>query len=372
MPPARPGQTALLLLFLSGATGCAKTVPTRANSESPAGARSALTSSAYVDALRSRLGGGAPLTLDLHLQAEAERALRTVGKAGAVVVLDPNSGVVRALFSVAGDRGDPLLTAHVPASTFKPFAAIAGLEAGVLTNATEKECTGTFQFAGHELRCAATHGRETVARAIYRSCNAFFYSMATEVDHHRVLDVARRFGFGERTGIELPEEVGVVPDEARYAAVKQDPTSTVPLLDAIGHGEITVTLLQLARAYAVFANGGKLVRLSLMRGGVERSVDLRPADLALVRSALADVVAKEDGTAHAFAIPGFPYAGKTGTADAPPRNGVDTDEDAWFVAYAPPSGPNVLVAARVERADVTRDAKWIVQRVLESERDSRR
>jgi cell division protein FtsI/penicillin-binding protein 2 len=99
---------------------------------------------------------------------------------------------------------------------------------------------------------------------------------------------------------------------------------------------------------------------------------MRPSDLELVRAALIDVVAKEDGTAHAFAVPGLPFAGKTGSADAPPRQGVDTEEeDAWFVAYAPPTNPKILIAARVERGDVTRDAKLAVRKVLDAWRAAR-
>jgi cell division protein FtsI/penicillin-binding protein 2 len=364
-------QLTISTILVAIAVGCASRSPVPSGGighETRLAPNATQASSSYVDSLRAKIGAGPTLTLDPRLQAAAESALQPIGKASAIVAFEPDTGVVRALFSVAGERGDPLLVAHMPASAFKPFAAIAGLEAGVLTATTEKECTGTFQFEGVELRCAAVHGRETTAQAISRSCNSFFYSMATEIDHQRVLDVARRFGFGSRTGIELPDESGVVPNQARYEEVKRDPSSTVPLLDAIGHGEIKVTLLQLARAYAAVANGGNLVRLGLTRnGGVERTIDIRPGDLELVRAALVDVVAKEDGTAHAFAIPGFPFAGKTGTGEAPPRKGFDTEEeDAWFVAYAPPTNPKILVAARVERGDVTRDAKLAVKKVLEA------
>jgi penicillin-binding protein 2 len=331
----------------------------------------AVTTSSYVASLYARVGKGAALTLDARLQTAAETALGPIGRAGGIVAIEPDTGTVRALFSVPGERGDPLLVAQVPGSTFKTFTAIAGLEAGVLTATTEMECRGTFSFGGKELRCAAVHGRETTAQAITRSCNAFFYAVGAEVDHLRVLEVAHRFGFGARTGIELSDEAGLVPDEAREEATR-DPSSTVPLLDAIGHGEIRVTLLQLARAYAAIANGGKLVRLSVAgHADVERSVALRPEDLALIRSALVDVVDKDDGTAHAYAMPGFPFAGKTGSAEAPPRNGVETDDDTWFVAYAPPESPKILVAARIERADVARDAKWAVARVLDAWRSSR-
>jgi penicillin-binding protein 2 len=315
---------------------------------------------------------GVHSNIDTVLQAEAESALRDVGKAGAVIAIDPNTGAVRAMHSVPGDRGDPLLVAHIPASTFKTFAAIAGLEAGALTPTTEKACTGVFPFAGKELRCAKAHGRETPSQAISRSCNSFFYAVGAEVDHARILEVSRRFGFGSRTGIDLPDETGTVPSRARYEELRRDPTSTVPLLDAIGHGEIKVNLLQLARAYAVIANGGTLMRLARSGSGdLERNVPIRLEDLELVRTALVDVVEAEDGVAHAFSIPGFPYAGKTGSGEAPPLNGLATGDDAWFVAYAPPNDARVLIAARVERADAARDAKLVVRRVLDAWRAAR-
>src|SRR5436190_1415853 len=87
----------------------------------------AATASPYVERLRSRLGPNTNLSIDSNLQRAAEASLGSLGKAGAVVAFEPNTGAVRALFSVSGDRGDPLLVAHVPASTFKVFAAIAGL-----------------------------------------------------------------------------------------------------------------------------------------------------------------------------------------------------------------------------------------------------
>jgi penicillin-binding protein 2 len=325
----------------------------------------------YVRGLLSKLPPGTSLTIDSALQAASERALSAAGRPGAIVAFEPDSGTVRALYSVPGDRGDPLLTAHVPASTFKVLATIAGLEAGALTPDTVETCDGRYPFHGNELRCSKAHGRETTADAITRSCNVFFYSMATHMDHWPLLEVARRFGFGARTGIELADAEGVVPDRARYEAVKRDPESTVPLLDAMGHGEVTVTLLQLSRAFAVIANGGRLSKLHVTRPGeLERAVELRPQDLALVRKALFDAVESEAGTAHASAIPGFPLAGKTGGAEVPALGGEGEDEDKWFVAYAPPDAPKILVGARVERAAEDRGAMFVVRELLQAYRAS--
>jgi penicillin-binding protein 2 len=330
----------------------------------------ALGSSSYVRGLRARLSPTVSLTLEPALQAASERALSSAGRPGAIVAFEPGTGTVRALYSVPGDRGDPLLTAHVPASTFKVFAAIAGLEAGAITPDTVETCSGVYPFHGKELRCSKAHGRETTADALTSSCNVFFYSLANHMDHWPLLEAARRFGFGARTGIELPDAVGAVPDRARYEEVRRDPESTVPLLDAMGHGEVTVTLLQLSRAFAVVANGGKLLKLHVTRPGeVERLVPLRPADLALVRKALTDAVETETGTAHAAAIPGFSLAGKTGGAEVPALGDAGgDDEDKWFVAWAPPDAPKILVGARVERAAADRGAVFVVRQFLEAYR----
>jgi penicillin-binding protein 2 len=308
-------------------------------------------------------------TLDPDLQHTAEAALREVARPSAVVAIDPNSGAVRALSSVSGDRGDPLLTAHVPASTFKVFAAIAALETGSLTATDEKTCTGTYDFGGKTFQCAGVHGRETVETAVVRSCNDFFYDVGAHMDHAALLGVARRFGFGERTGIELSDDAGYLEDAARVEAIRRDPTNAVPLLDAIGHGDVQVTLLQLARAFAAIANGGKLVRLTLRgAGAVEGAVAISPGTLSIIRDALARVVDDPDGTAHDVALAGFPFSGKTGSADSPPLNGKPSSEDKLFVAYAPRSLPTILVAARVEHAEGTKDAKNVVREVLETYR----
>ncbi|HVU00779.1 MAG TPA: penicillin-binding transpeptidase domain-containing protein [Polyangiaceae bacterium] len=305
------------------------------------------------------------------LDTAAAGAVRATGRAAAIVALDPNDGRVLAHASVAGERGDPLLVAHVPASTFKVFAGLAGLESGAFDATTVEECTGRFAFAGKELTCSGVHGKETLHDAIVRSCNAFFY--AAHVDHRALVGVARRFGFGERTGVSLPDESGRVESDARVAEIGRDPSSTVPLLDAIGHGEIEVTLLQLARAFAAVANGGRLVRLADRDGAVAPSTDVgaAPERLALLRDAMQDVVRAPEGTAHAVFAEDFAFAGKTGMADAPTRGDAGEEADRFFVAYAPPEHPEILVAARVERAATADAAQRAVRDVLDAWRRGR-
>jgi cell division protein FtsI/penicillin-binding protein 2 len=158
------------------------------------------------------------------------------------------------------------------------------------------------------------------------------------------------------------------------------------LLDAVGHGKYRVTLLQLARAYAALVNGGKLQRLGVVHARknshgtmlpvkrpFDRVLEFPPPQLELVRAGLLAAVAADYGRAHEFAIPGLPFAGKTGGVEAPPLAGAaanaSEDVDGWFVAYAPANAPKILVAVRVERkGEVAPPA--LVKAVLEAWRDT--
>jgi hypothetical protein len=335
--------------------------------------------SPYVAALEQQLSPGSVLSLVPELQAAAEQALLGAGRAGAVVALDPRDGSVKALFSVAGDRGDPLLTPQQPGSTFKTFMTIAAHRAGALERDTVLTCTGGFDFAGVRLTCPLAHGAENPVRALAVSCNSFYYQLAAKVDPARVAALTRELGWDARTGIELDDAPGVVPEPPVQASSKVTPR---PAIDAVGHGEYRLTPLGLARAYAVFANGGKLVDLHLVTahrtadGSVvpaprprPKQLDVDPAAIGLVLDGLRDAVASDEGRAHPLAIPGYPFFGKTGATDAPRRPNTPPDlveEDRWFVAFAPLLSPELLVVARVERAQEELAAGRVARRLLEA------
>ncbi len=337
------------------------------------------TESPYVAALRLTLGSDTELSLVPSVQAAVEEALLASATAGAVVALDPGDGTVLGLFSVPGDRGDPLVTPQQPASTFKSFTALAALRAGAITPDTVFTCTGTYRFADLQLTCPLKHGPENVAHALAASCNAFFYHVGAKLDPVELARTAGEFGLASRSGIELMDAPGVVPDPT----VKDPKRVARPLVNAIGHGDYLVTLLGLARAYAAIANGGNLVELRVVRSrpgadGTKAPVrhptpmklPIDTAALALVRSGLVDAVGAEYGRTHSLAIEGYPFAGKSGGADSPPRAdspaGAEgpSEEDSWFVAYAPPEAPTLLVAARLERITHGNDAARLVARVL--------
>ena len=368
----------LALVLWSFAAGCSPAPipsPEAAPSPAPAIASPAPpkpdtpTISPYVDALYAELAEANSLTLEPRLQQSAERALAANGRAGAVVALDPRDGRVLALYSVPGDRGDPLRVPHQPASTIKSFSAIAALQAGTIQPDTTLSCTGTYAFANLQLTCPGNHGSENVSRALAVSCNVFFYELTAKQGPEPLLSVARAFGFAERTGIELDDQAGELGDGG------VDPAQpALALLNAIGHGNTEVSLLGLARAYAAIANGGTLVTLHLTTGRTlaVRRVPYTEATLSLVREALRDGVDNDYGRAHALAIDGYPFAGKTGGVDAPAREGSpgDASIDTWFVAFAPPTEPEVLIAGRVERvplgAALSAGAGPVVREVLES------
>lgn len=356
---------AVALALVLALPGCGS--PPRATPAAPPPVASTLPAradSAYVAALKAKLGGR-PLSLDSRLQAAAEDALRATGKAGGIVAFDPNDGRVEALFSVAGDRGDPLLVPHRPASTFKSFMTLAGVRAGVLDENTELTCDGGFDFAGVRLTCPKQHGRENPVRALTVSCNAFYYQVAAKLDPEVVRGVTHELELDARTGIELDDAPGILPPSP---AKKGTPEHPRPLVDAVGHGDYQVTLLGLARAYGALATGGTLVEPRVVRGHLAspKRVPLDPKALAIVQQGMRAAVANDEGSAHDLALPGFPFSGKTGSDDPPPRAGAagDTEEvDSWFVAFAPPEKPSILVAARVERG-VPREAAKVARQVL--------
>ena len=344
-------RATLLTLLLSGwALACTpERVPPPATQPPSASAAPENTrdDSDYVKRLRAQLKEPVPWTLVPELQRVAERSLDATRHAGALVAIDPADGKVLALYSVSGDRGDPLFTVHEPASTFKVFSAIAALDAGVIDAETTLSCTGSYPFHNLTLTCPMAHGVENLSRALAASCNSFFYALAEKQGPVPLNAVARNFGLGERTGIELDDPAGVLrdpmPDAARPA---------LDLRDAIGHGDYQTTPLGLARAYAAIANGGTLVALHLSAGAkpAQRRVPYPETTLSLVRTALLDAVEQNYGRAHAQRIEGYPFAGKTGGVEAPPLEGsAEETMDSWFVAFAPPTRPKLLLAARLER-----------------------
>ncbi len=368
------------------------------------------------------------LTLDVELEKSVERAMRAQ-RAGAAVVVEVRTGRLLAMYSkpdfdpndVSGAGGrermrqtvaslyeDPLQPtldkttsgSFQPGSTFKPFSALAALEAHKIDPEDTVRCDGYMRF-GHQLfRCTHVHGRVNMHQAIAESCNMYFINVADAVGMDDIARMATDFGLGEKTGLGVnPESAGRIPTRSFFALHSAGhfyQGNTMNL--AIGQGADTVTPLQLALAYAALGNGGTLYSPELVRAveaedgtvvqdfppRVRRKVNVRPENLARVNEALYGVVndpAPHQGTAYPVRDPSLDVAGKTGTAQpGPPPNGAAEKEPrmmdwyranhAWFAAYAPAKAPEIAVAVLVEHggAGPTIAAPIAIQIVRDYER----
>ena len=330
----------------------------------------------------SQAGKDLVLTLDLDLQRVAEQALADK-PGGAVVALEAATGAVLALASrpsfdpnffsklittqkeydaLFSNPKKPLLSRAMnpydPGSTWKPVTAMAGMESGQFPPDTKLHTTACITYGGH---CFTDHngkgfGTIGYADALRHSSNTFFYQVGVGVGSLALKQAADQLGFQQKTGIEIgwEESVGLVGDEpwADRGRGWAEP-GTVPWIPedmasaSIGQSVVQITPLQLARAYAVFANGGWLVTPHLAAGDIDwlspehrTKVAMKPSTLQTIREGLRKVV--EAGTGAGLNGPGIPAAaGKTGTAE----DSTGGPDHAWFGCYAPyPDGKIVVVA----------------------------
>ncbi|MBI1949878.1 MAG: penicillin-binding protein 2 [Acidobacteria bacterium] len=349
---------------------------------------------------RSNPGRALRLSIDLDLQRALEEAY--ADEAGSAVFLEPGSGAVLAMISrpafdsnvfsrrfsqdtwegLVRDPRHPLqnrvsLSKFAPGSVFKIVMSIAALEEGVATPARGDHCTGAWRFGDKSYQCWAVrkggHGYLSMREAIIQSCNVYFYRLGNEMGIDRISKWSHLLGFGDPTGIDLPnEEAGTVPDPGwKKRAMPRDPVwhpgETISV--SIGQGALEVTPIQMAVFAAAIGNGGTLYRPHLVlsrevREGVEederqdyvvRRVDLRPKTLELIREAMWGVV-NDEGTGGRARIAGRDVCAKTGTAQVF-KASRDTDADklpkekrdhAWFVGFAPRDNPKIAWAVFVQ------------------------
>lgn len=317
----------------------------------------------------SRPGNDVVLTLDLDLQKAAEKALGD-GQ-GAIVALDPRNGEVLAMASrpafnpnwfsrrMTQSQWDSLqkrafpfvnraLQGFPPASTFKIVTTTAGLESGKFEPGSilmTYSALNSGGFAFHDWNNAG-FGALGFAGAMAWSSNTFFGQVGLRVGEKTLIDWARRYGFGQETGIDLPgEAAGLVPDEAWKRKVLKDGWyDGDTIIFSIGQGALQTSPLQVAVMFAVPANGGFKVKPHLLKadrgnGYWRKSLGLKPSTISVLRQGLRQVVTA--GTGHKLNVPGLPaISGKSGTGEDPPR-----PLHTWFGAYAPANKPEIVVVA---------------------------
>lgn len=345
------------------------------------------------------------LSIDLKLQIKAEELLKEHN--GAVVAIDPRNGEVLAMasmptydsnlfvdgisyrhYNALRDNPDrPLYNralqgAYPPGSTIKPMAALVGLNAGVVTPSSSVFDRGFFQIPGnkHRFRCwkKSGHGHVNLNRAIYQSCDVYFYDLAFRLGVKRYSKGLQEFGFGQKTGIDLPHERSALVPSPKWKRKRYDrfwyPGDTVNM--GIGQGYFTATPLQLANAVAIVANHGRRIKPHVLRAvRISRNLPeklVTPEKLPsigvtklrywndIIRG-MVNVVHGEHGTARrSGAGAKYQFAGKTGTAQVfgiAQNKTYDASklkkklhDHALFVAFAPVENPRIALAIIAENA----------------------
>ncbi len=342
------------------------------------------------------------LALDAGLQALAVQ--RLADQAGAVVMLDANTGEILAMANSPSfdpelfDKGvpaaawngwmadakDPLQNKAIsglfaPGSTFKPTVALAAMKSGALTADTVLTCSGSFTLGDHVFWCDnhVAHGSITLHTALQVSCDVFFYQVALMAGIDRMADMAARLGLGTDLAVDMPNALpGLVPTLvwARGRGIHWAEGSTV--VQGIGQGYTQLTPLALATMIARVATGSAVgPHITRRIGGQLQdgsdpgdwpALDVDPNHLAAVRQGLFEVVNTPQGTAYAsrLTLPNVQMAGKTGTAQVHNNTAAEKQKNfndltmAWedrpnalFVGFAPYDNPRYAIAVVIEHGN---------------------
>ncbi|MGZ6144249.1 MAG: penicillin-binding transpeptidase domain-containing protein, partial [Myxococcales bacterium] len=256
-----------------------------------------------------------------------------------------------------------------PGSTFKVVTSLAGLENNVINPGSGIGCNGGYTMGNHRWRCdkPSGHGLLTLKSALQYSCDVFYYSLGDKVGLDALSQTAHNLGYGQPTGFDLGREItGIIPNSKSV-----DPASgslrAQAINAAIGQGEVNVTPLQQAVAYAAIANGGEVWVPQIVKriespdgkllkefGPQEaRKLGVKETSLAAIRSGLVAVVNEPGGTAYRSRLSDIQFAGKTGTAQVmklgqkqkldPTAQAYFSRDHAWFASFAPAQDPEIVV-----------------------------
>ena len=222
-------------------------------------------------------------------------------------------------------------------------------------------CTGGMFYGDRFFACDHVHGKVDLLDAIERSCNTYFYDLTLKIGLDRWSKYAREFGFGEYSGIDIPEDSrGILPSAEYYDRIygKGKWTKGNIMSLAIGQGELSTTPVQLAKYAALLANFGKTKVPHLVKGYIDSkaqqyvpfefddiALNISHKNLEIVREGMYRVVEGDKGTARLIRLPNIKIAGKTGTAQNP-----HGENHAVFIAFAPYENPKIAVAVIIENA----------------------
>jgi len=351
------------------------------------------------------------LTIDIDLQIAVEEQLQ--GKNGAILAMDPHTGEILAMASgptfdpndfavhvsrdewtrLLNDPDKPLLNKAIqaqlaPGSTFKIIMSVAGWQEHIAQD-LHVNCTGGAEFYGRRFGCwvKGGHGGVDLEKAIYQSCDVFFYTLANKLGIERIAKYATDFGLGQKTGIDLPNEVsGVMPSEewkSKNFHQKWFAGETISV--GIGQGAIAITPVQLLRAISAISMGGKMVvphvinPVDVPPGYVEaakytevKQVPMDPNGWTFITDAMSRVLLPE-GTAPSAHVPGLEIAGKTGSAQvvslalrAKVKNQDEFAQNGWFVGFSPRRNPDIVVCVLFQGGEHGRLAARLATQVIKA------
>ncbi len=361
------------------------------------------------------------LTIDLDLQIAAEEALE--GKPGAIVAMNPQTGEILAMVSrpafdpnefavhitrdewnsLITDPGKPLLNKAIqaqlaPGSVFKIIMSTAGLQEGIAQNLVVN-CGGGKTFYGRFFKCwiagHGSHGTVNISKAIYQSCDSYFYTLAEKLGIDRIAKYATMLGLGQKTGVDLPQEVsGVMPSEQwKIKNFKQKWYAGETISVGIGQGAVATTPIQLARAIGAITSDGVLVRphiafpdqfppnfKQVALYNDKSHIQIDEVNWTTITDAMANVVSPI-GTANSAHLPGIDFAGKTGSAQTvsnqlkakmSAKEKSAYKDNGWFVGVTPRRNPQIVVACLFEGGEhgalAARVAAKVVAAYVEKQR----
>jgi len=354
----------------------------------------------YLGVQHATPGTDLKLTIDNDLQKAAELALGD--RNGAIVAMDPRNGEILALvsrpsfdpnaFSIRINRTDwnklitdpdhPLLNKAIqaqlaPGSTFKILMSVAGLQEGIAQN-LKVNCTGGWGPYGFFHHCDEHHGAVDIHNAIPFSCDTYYYQLGDKLGIDRIAKYATAFGYGQKTGVDLPgEQAGLMPSaqwKMKNYHNRWYPDETLDV--SIGQGAVEATPMQLARIIGGIASGGHMVRphvvfpnqlpddfrkslLEDFPGTGEANLPIDPENWAIVTDGMYQVTQPgyfhTAGSAH---LEGVDFGGKTGTAQVMSHQALDktnkghaTNPNVWFVGVTPTRNPELVVAVLWQNGD---------------------
>ena len=345
-------------------------------------------------------GAEVSLSIDIGLQKAIEK--RLANKSASVIVMNANSGDILAMTSspsfdpnlfnkgltrkewqaLISNERSPLINKAIggvysPGSTFKMIVLLAALEKGVITSQSKIFCRGYEELGDAKFHCwrKGGHGLVNAENAISQSCDVFFYGIAKRTGIEKIAIMARRFGLGVRSGIDLDgEKAGLVPTKEWKRRVRGQPWHQgETLITGIGQGFILSTPLQLVVMTARMVNGGNLIvpKITKSIAGIAPNESSAPnnlnidhAHLELVRRSMEKVVNDPLGTAFRArtGIPGLKMGGKTGTVQVRRISKLERErgikknselpwkdrDHALFVGFAPVEKPLYTICVIVE------------------------